>query len=78
MFTLFSVISASALFIISNFITGANINSPDLRAGAAFVIAGLIAQGETIVNNAEIIDRGYENFELKLKKLGAEIKRVNL
>ena len=59
-------------------LSGANINSPDLRAGAAFVIAGLIAQGETIVNNAEIIDRGYENFELKLKKLGAEIKRVNL
>lgn len=52
--------------------------SPDLRAGATFVLAGLIATGQTIVKNAEIIDRGYENFEIKLHKLGADIKRVDV
>lgn len=59
-------------------LAGANIDSPDLRAGAAFVIAGLIAEGESIINNAEMIDRGYENFEVKLQKLGAEIRRVEV
>lgn len=53
-----------------------NIDSPDLRAGAAFVIAGLIAQGTTNVYQAQIIDRGYENFDEKLRQLGAQIERV--
>lgn len=55
---------------------GKEIKSLDLRAGATVVIAGLVAKGETIINNAEILDRGYENLEERLKKLGANIKRV--
>ena len=53
-----------------------NIDSPDLRAGAAFVIAALIANGTSHVSNIEIIDRGYENFDQKLVGLGAQINRV--
>jgi len=59
-------------------IQGAIIESPDMRAGAALVIAGLIAKGETIINNIEQIDRGYEAIEKKLQKLGADIKRMVL
>lgn len=55
---------------------GMIIDSPDLRAGATFVIAGLIATGTTYVKKAYIIDRGYERFEEKLLSLGANIKRV--
>lgn len=57
-------------------IRGAIIESPDIRAGAALVIAGLLADGETIINNIYQIDRGYEKIEEKLQKLGADIKRV--
>lgn len=52
------------------------ISSFDIRAGAAMVIAALIAPGETLVSNINYIDRGYENLEEKLRSLGAEIKRV--
>ena len=55
---------------------GTNIRSFDLRAGATLIIAGLIAQGETIIDQAEIVDRGYEKIEERLSRLGAEIKRV--
>ncbi|MDD5770121.1 MAG: UDP-N-acetylglucosamine 1-carboxyvinyltransferase [Candidatus Gracilibacteria bacterium] len=55
---------------------GATVTSWDLRAGAAMVIAGLIAEGETKVTNIEYIERGYENFVGKLKKLGAKIEVV--
>lgn len=48
----------------------------DIRAGASLVIAGLIAQGETIVENIEQIDRGYEGFEVKLSHVGANIERI--
>lgn len=54
----------------------ATVTSWDLRAGAAMVIAGLIAQGETKVTNIEYIERGYENFVQKLQKLGAKIEIV--
>mgnify|MGYP000970539731 CR=1 FL=1 len=57
-------------------LTGAPINATDLRAGAALVIAGLTAKGTTEVHNINYIDRGYENFEEKLRALGADIKRV--
>ncbi|MGE4444169.1 MAG: UDP-N-acetylglucosamine 1-carboxyvinyltransferase [Candidatus Altimarinota bacterium] len=53
---------------------GAQVTSWDLRAGAAMVIAGLIAEGETKVMNIEYIERGYENFVQKLQKLGAKIE----
>lgn len=55
---------------------GTKVNSSDIRTGASLVLAGLIAKGETIVENISHIDRGYEQFEEKLKKLGAKIERV--
>ena len=54
----------------------APVYSTDLRAGAALIIAGIIADGETEVYNLEYIDRGYEDIENKFRKLGAQIKRV--
>jgi UDP-N-acetylglucosamine 1-carboxyvinyltransferase len=57
-------------------LTGAPVMATDLRASASLVLAGLAAQGETIVNRIYHLDRGYENLELKLKSLGAAIKRV--
>lgn len=62
----------------TNMLTGARVSATDLRAGAALVIAGLLAQGETEVLNLFHIDRGYENIEGKLRKLGAEIRRDKL
>ena len=56
--------------------TGARVNAPDLRAGAALVIAGLAAEGVTIVDDIHYIMRGYENFEGKLRELGANIELV--
>ena len=58
-------------------LTGATVAASDLRAGAALVIAGLIANGETIVEKLHHIDRGYEQFEAKLSKLGAKITRFD-
>ena len=58
-------------------LTGAQVNAPDLRAGAALVIAGLAAEGYTIVDDIEYIQRGYECFEEKLRALGAMIERVD-
>ena len=56
--------------------TAANLSSPDLRAGAALVIAGLAADGFTIVDDIVYIQRGYEDFDVKLRALGAEIETV--
>lgn len=56
-------------------ISGAPIKATDLRAGAAFIVAGLVAEDVTEVYNIHYIDRGYENIEAKLGKLGADIKR---
>ncbi len=58
-------------------LTGAEVSAPDLRAGAALVIAGLAAKGFTVVDDIIYIQRGYENFEVKLQKLGACIEKVN-
>ena len=55
---------------------GSDINATDLRGGAALVIAGLIAEGTTTINNIEYILRGYENIINKLKKVGADIKII--
>jgi UDP-N-acetylglucosamine 1-carboxyvinyltransferase len=55
---------------------GIEVPSLDLRAGAALIIAGLIAQGVTTINNVYQIDRGYEKIEERLQKLGADIKRI--
>jgi UDP-N-acetylglucosamine 1-carboxyvinyltransferase len=56
---------------------GATVMATDLRASASLVIAGLIAQGETVVERIYHLDRGYERIEQKLGELGARIKRVN-
>ena len=58
-------------------LTGARVSAPDLRAGAALVIAGLAAEGITVVDDIVYIQRGYECFDEKLRSLGAEIERVS-
>lgn len=55
---------------------GVKIESWDIRAGASLVVAGLFAQGQTMIGNVEQIDRGYEKIEERLQELGADIKRV--
>jgi len=57
-------------------LTGAQINAPDLRAGAALVLAGLAAEGFTTIDDIMYIQRGYEDFEKKLQGLGANIAKV--
>jgi UDP-N-acetylglucosamine 1-carboxyvinyltransferase len=57
---------------------GAKVEASDLRAGAALVLAGLAAKGETTVKNIHFIDRGYEAFEDTLTQLGANIRRVQV
>lgn len=57
---------------------GARVTARDLRGGAALAIAGLAAQGETLIEHAELIDRGYDRFEEMLCALGAEIRRENM
>ena len=58
-------------------LTGAQVMATDLRASASLVIAGLVADGETVVDRIYHIDRGYEQIEHKLKGLGANIQRIN-
>ena len=57
-------------------LTGAPVMATDLRASASLVLAGLVADGETVVDRIYHIDRGYENIEEKLQQLGARIRRV--
>ena len=59
-------------------LTGTILSAPDLRAGAALVIAGMVAEGFTIVDQIEYIERGYEDFEKKLRSLGAKIEKVDV
>ena len=66
----------SAVFEGVDFLSGAPVYATDLRAGAALIIAGIIANGETELYNLDHIDRGYECIEEKFRKLGANIKRV--
>jgi len=60
-----------------NSLKGMKIDSWDIRAGASLVIAGLMAQGRTTIGSIHQIDRGYEKIEERLKKIGADIKRIN-
>jgi UDP-N-acetylglucosamine 1-carboxyvinyltransferase len=55
---------------------GVTMSSPDIRAGVSLLIAALSAQGKSTIHNIEQIDRGYQNIDLRLNKLGAEIKRI--
>ncbi|MGN0326793.1 MAG: UDP-N-acetylglucosamine 1-carboxyvinyltransferase [Lachnospiraceae bacterium] len=56
--------------------SGAGISAPDLRAGAALALAALAADGETLIEDIHFIERGYEDFDIKLRKLGAKITKV--
>ncbi len=57
--------------------TGAHVSAPDLRAGAALVLAGLSAEGVTVIDDIYYIQRGYEDFDRKLRELGATIETVD-
>ena len=57
-------------------LTGASITAPDLRAGAALVVAGLVANGYTTIDSIQYIERGYENFEGKITALGASMQNI--
>lgn len=57
-------------------LTGVKVKATDLRAGAAMIIAGLVANGQTVVEKTQYVDRGYENIVEKLSALGADISRV--
>jgi len=59
-----------------NALRGANLSSPDIRAGVALLIAALSAQGKSTIQNIEQIDRGYQNIDTRLQNLGARIKRI--
>ena len=59
-------------------LSGANVAATDLRAAAALVLAGLVAEGETRVSNLQYLDRGYYHFTEKLRNLGAKIRRVSI
>ena len=67
--------AAAAVAIAAGGVTR-HVEASDLRAGAALVLAGLAAQGETFIRNIHFIDRGYENFEENLRSLGGQIERV--
>ena len=56
---------------------GIRMSSPDIRAGVALLIAALSAEGKSIIDNIEQIDRGYEEIDIRLQKLGAEIRRTD-
>ena len=55
---------------------GASVAASDLRAGAALIIAGLMAEGETEISNIHYIERGYENIDERLRELGADIRKI--
>jgi len=57
-------------------LSGRTLESPDLRAGLAYIIAALVATGESVIHNVYTIDRGYERIEERLQAIGAEIKRI--
>jgi UDP-N-acetylglucosamine 1-carboxyvinyltransferase len=57
-------------------LSGADVIASDLRAGAALIVAGAMAQGETVISNTKYIDRGYQNIIDKLKSVGADVRRT--
>ena len=58
-------------------LSGAKLNAPDLRAGAALVLAALSAEGTSTINDINYIQRGYEAFDEKLRALGGDIRKVD-
>ena len=65
-----------ALVVGPSKLKGKELESPDIRAGMALVVAALCAQGESVIDKVELIERGYEKIEERLKSLGADIKRI--
>jgi UDP-N-acetylglucosamine 1-carboxyvinyltransferase len=57
-------------------LSGATVMATDLRASASLVMAGLVAQGETVIDRIYHLDRGYDKMEAKLRAIGADIERV--
>ena len=57
--------------------TGATVSAPDLRAGAALVMAGLAAEGYTYVDQIQYIERGYENFAEKIRGMGGHMEKID-
>ncbi len=62
----------------SSVLSGAKVSATDLRAGAALILAGLSASGETLIQRMDYVDRGYEHIEEKLLRLGARVKRIGV
>ncbi|MBW7866831.1 MAG: UDP-N-acetylglucosamine 1-carboxyvinyltransferase [Brumimicrobium sp.] len=60
----------------ANKLRGIQMTSPDIRAGVALLIAALSAEGKSVIHNIDQIDRGYQNIDIRLKNLGADIRRV--
>jgi len=58
-------------------LSGEQLESPDIRAGMALLLAALSAEGKSVIRNVSQIDRGYQAVDLKLKSLGADIQRVS-
>ena len=69
--------SSTAIITGVKALKGAQVSAPDLRAGAALTLAGLAAEGYTQINGIKYIQRGYEDFDLKLKGLGADIQKID-
>ena len=70
-----AVISHRAIIVGGNRLHGAEISSPDIRAGMALLLAALCAKGESMIHNIHQIDRGYERIEQRLNAIGARIRR---
>ncbi|MNY74131.1 UDP-N-acetylglucosamine 1-carboxyvinyltransferase 2 [compost metagenome] len=62
----------------SHSLKGIEMTSPDIRAGVSLLIAALSAKGKSVIHNIEQIERGYQDIEERLRKLGADIKRVDV
>ena len=69
--------SSTAIITGVKALKGAQVNAPDLRAGAALTLAGLAAEGYTQIGGIHFIQRGYEDFDLKLQELGADIRKID-
>jgi UDP-N-acetylglucosamine 1-carboxyvinyltransferase len=70
------IVGRTAVVMGPNRLTGAQVMATDLRASASLVIAGLAAEGITVVDRVYHLDRGYEPMEAKLRALGADVERV--
>ena len=70
------VVDREAIILGKSKLYGSKVNATDLRAGAALILAGLVAEGQTEISQIYHIDRGYENIVEKFQDLGADIRRI--